>query len=133
MVQDIAEGDGDLTKRLAVESRDELGELANWFNSFLDKLHERGFKVAQNAEHVASASEQLSATSQQITANSEETSAQASVVTQATQQVSRTCRASSTGAEQMMTTIQGIAETCFRGGRHGVECRSRRRRAPMPP
>jgi methyl-accepting chemotaxis protein len=110
MVQDIAEGDGDLTKRVAVESRDELGELAHWFNSFLDKLHKVVSQVAANAEQVAGASEQLSATSQHITANSEETSAQANVVTQATQQVSQRLQSVSTGAEEMKTTIQDIAK-----------------------
>lgn len=110
MVQDIAEGDGDLTKRLAVESRDELGELASLFNSFLDKLQQVICQVAEGAEQVATASEQLSATSQQITSNSEETSAQANVVTQATKQVSDNLQSVSTGAEQMRTTIQGIAQ-----------------------
>jgi methyl-accepting chemotaxis protein len=110
MVQDIAEGDGDLTKRLVVESGDELGELANWFNSFLDKLHGVVSQVAENAEHVASASEQLSVSSQHITANSEETFAQANVVTQATQQVTQNLQRVSTGAEEMKTTIQDIAK-----------------------
>jgi methyl-accepting chemotaxis protein len=110
MVQDIAEGDGDLTKRLAVESGDELGELATWLNTFLDKLHKVVVQVAQGAEHVANASEQLSACSQQITSNSEETSAQANVVTQATKQVSDNLQSVSAGAEQMRTTIQGIAQ-----------------------
>jgi methyl-accepting chemotaxis protein len=110
MVQDIAEGNGDLTKRLAVESQDELGELATWFNSFLNKLHDVVSQVAENAEHVASASEQLSATSQEITLNSEETSAQAGAATQATQQVSHNLQSVSAGAVEMATTIQGIAK-----------------------
>lgn len=37
-LQDIATGEGDLTLRLNVKSADEIGELANWFNRFLDKL-----------------------------------------------------------------------------------------------
>lgn len=37
MIRDIAEGDGDLTQRLADDRKDELGELAHWFNSFVDK------------------------------------------------------------------------------------------------
>ncbi|AZZ47225.1 methyl-accepting chemotaxis protein [Pseudomonadaceae bacterium SI-3] len=37
-VQQIAEGDGDLRARLDVRSADELGQLGNAFNRFLDKL-----------------------------------------------------------------------------------------------
>lgn len=38
MLKDIATGEGDLTRRLNHQSGDELGELATWFNCFLDKL-----------------------------------------------------------------------------------------------
>jgi methyl-accepting chemotaxis protein len=36
--QDIAEGEGDLTKRIEIASKDEIAELAGWFNTFLEKL-----------------------------------------------------------------------------------------------
>lgn len=39
MLKDIAEGDGDLTKRLNVVSNDEIGQLAHQFNMFIEKLH----------------------------------------------------------------------------------------------
>nr|WP_152223875.1 methyl-accepting chemotaxis protein [Pseudomonas sp. SCB32] len=38
MVEDIADGDGDLTRRLDYSRRDELGRVAQGFNRFLDKL-----------------------------------------------------------------------------------------------
>ncbi|WP_143272546.1 HAMP domain-containing protein, partial [Brachyspira hyodysenteriae] len=38
MLRNIASGEGDLTKRLDYTGKDELGELAGWFNRFLDKL-----------------------------------------------------------------------------------------------
>ncbi len=38
MLKDIASGEGDLTQRLKYSRRDELGNLASWFNRFLDKL-----------------------------------------------------------------------------------------------
>lgn len=37
-LKDIASGEGDLTQRLHVVQQDEVGELAKWFNRFLDKL-----------------------------------------------------------------------------------------------
>ncbi|MDY6952249.1 MAG: HAMP domain-containing protein, partial [Thermodesulfobacteriota bacterium] len=38
MLKDIAEGEGDLTTRLEVGSHDEVGELAQWFNTFIQNL-----------------------------------------------------------------------------------------------
>ncbi len=38
-MQDIATGDGDLTARVAVESKDEIGRLATSFNTFVEKIH----------------------------------------------------------------------------------------------
>ncbi|HBX55851.1 methyl-accepting chemotaxis protein [Pseudomonas sp. UBA2684] len=38
-MQDIAQGEGDLTKRLAIQSNDEFGELAKAFNRFVERIH----------------------------------------------------------------------------------------------
>ena len=38
-VADLAHGDGDLTKKIVVASEDELGQVAQHINSFIDKLH----------------------------------------------------------------------------------------------
>ncbi len=38
-MQEIAQGDGDLTKRLAIQSQDEFGELASAFNRFVERIH----------------------------------------------------------------------------------------------
>jgi methyl-accepting chemotaxis protein len=38
-MNDIASGDGDLTRRLVVSGKDELGQLATAFNSFADQVH----------------------------------------------------------------------------------------------
>lgn len=38
--QGIAEGEGDLTKRIDIQSRDEIAELAGRFDTFLEKLNE---------------------------------------------------------------------------------------------
>jgi HAMP domain len=109
MVKDLAEGEGDLTKRLEIVSRDELGELAKWFNTFLDNIHQIISQVAGTAEKVAIASEELNTTSQQITANSAETSAQADVVSNAARAVGQNLQTVATGAEEMETSIKDIA------------------------
>ena len=44
-IKDISEGDGDLTKRLAVTSQDEIGELSRDFNGFIDTIHQSMSRV----------------------------------------------------------------------------------------
>lgn len=38
-LRDIAEGEGDLTRRLPVNTEDEVGQLSRWFNTFIEKVH----------------------------------------------------------------------------------------------
>jgi methyl-accepting chemotaxis protein len=108
-LRDIAEGHGDLTRHIEIGTHDEIGELAKWFNIFVDRLNEMTSSIADTAQHVAAASEKLSATSQQISATAEETSAEARVVSQASQQVSHNLQSVSTGADEMTSTIQSIS------------------------
>ncbi|MDR3560833.1 MAG: methyl-accepting chemotaxis protein [Negativicutes bacterium] len=55
--------EGDLTAKAKVTSKDELGQLANTFNSMIDHLRELIRAVANTADQVAASSQQLSATS----------------------------------------------------------------------
>ncbi|MEH6471246.1 MAG: methyl-accepting chemotaxis protein, partial [Halopseudomonas sp.] len=54
-LMEIAEGEGDLTQRLTVKRDDELGSLARWFNTFLDKLHPIISDLVTHVGHVQSA------------------------------------------------------------------------------
>ena len=81
-LREIAEGGGDLTKRLPVRGRDEVGQLASSFNTFVDTLHGMLRHVRDAAMQVASAAGQLSASTghfssgtQQHAASLEETAA----------------------------------------------------------
>jgi methyl-accepting chemotaxis protein len=108
-IKDVAEGEGDLTQRIEIGAHDEIGELGEWFNAFMDRLHDMIKSIAENSERVASASEEFSATSLEMSAHSEETSTQANAVSQALQQVNQNLQRVSTGAEEMTSTIQSIA------------------------
>nr|WP_310123731.1 methyl-accepting chemotaxis protein [Pseudomonas psychrotolerans] len=46
-MQDIAQGEGDLTRRLPVQTRDEFGVLAEAFNQFVARIHTSIREVAQ--------------------------------------------------------------------------------------
>jgi methyl-accepting chemotaxis protein len=58
-MQDIAEGDGDLTARLEVRGNDELDEVGRWFNVFIDRIETIVARVTENAHALAGASGSL--------------------------------------------------------------------------
>ena len=109
-LRDISEGEGDLTKRLRVRNRDEIGELAKWFNVFVDKIQKTVRAIAENSQGLASSAEELTSVSQQLSSNSEETSAQAGVVSAAAEQVSKNVQTVATGTEEMGASIKEISK-----------------------
>jgi len=120
-MRDIAEGEGDLITRLEVRSRDEIGELAHCFNSFLEKMRQTIRTIADNAQSVASSSEELSSVSQQMSSNSEETATQANVVSAASEQVSKNVQTVAAGAEEMSASIKEIAKNTSEAARVAKE------------
>ncbi len=69
LVASIAEGEGDLTRKLSISNRDETGKLSGFLNTFIDKLRTLILQLLPVGSHVSS----LSAEGLRI---SEETSAQ---------------------------------------------------------
>ncbi|QXO17275.1 MULTISPECIES: methyl-accepting chemotaxis protein [Vibrio] len=82
----VAAGGGDLTARLKVESRDEIGEVAKAFNDFMDKLHPLIVDLRSSAQEVQSAASDLdvqtSQSSQQMGDHSLETDKVVTAVTE---------------------------------------------------
>lgn len=60
MLKDVAEGEGDLTRRLDVDRSDELGEQAKWFNVFVEKIRAMVQEVAEITENLNGSSGTLS-------------------------------------------------------------------------
>ncbi len=66
-VKDIAEGEGDLTSRIVVNYQDEIGDMARWFNKFVEKLHHIISQVSRAAKQVKTVSQQVLSGTKQIT------------------------------------------------------------------
>ncbi|UMZ75055.1 methyl-accepting chemotaxis protein [Natranaerofaba carboxydovora] len=67
-----AEEGGDLTTRIEVKSRDELGDLAYWFNAFIAQLHDIISNVRNSTETVTNATEEISEGNQDLSQRTEE-------------------------------------------------------------
>ncbi len=59
VMHNIAEGDGDLTARLDESRSDELGELAEWFNTFTEKVQSLIINIRKEADELESTASQM--------------------------------------------------------------------------
>jgi len=113
-VREVAGGlsrlaDRELTVRLPVRGRDEIGQMASALNTAADAMAGTVAEIVRSADAVAASSEELSASSAQIAASAEETSAQSGVVSGAAEEVTRSVETVAAGAEQMGASIREIA------------------------
>ncbi|KRW61779.1 chemotaxis protein [Aeromonas allosaccharophila] len=132
-LKDIASGEGDLTQRIEIQRQDEIGELAKWFNSFLNKLQstisqvidtvagtrnsaERAAQVAertssgmqaqyQEIDLVATAFEELSATAMQVSGNASSAVAAANTTDAAAQEGKYVVADTQEAMRKLMTII----------------------------
>ena len=67
---------GDLTKKIAVKSGDEIGTVAREFNIFVDNIRETMLSVKDATDTVASATNELSSTAEELSSTADSQSAQ---------------------------------------------------------
>ncbi len=99
-LRDAAEGEGDLTKRLQVASRDEVGELASCFNIFVEKVQTIISDIQTNISTLNSSAGRLSGLSENLSAGSDDSSRRSSTVAAA--------------AEEMDNNMNSVAAACER-------------------
>jgi methyl-accepting chemotaxis protein len=138
-LKDISEGEGDLTKMVVIKSKDEIGDMARYFNATLEKirnlvviiknqsvaLFDIGNELASNMSQTASAINQITANVQSIkgrvinqSASVTETNATMEQITlnidrlntQVDQQ-SVSVAQSSAAVEEMLANIQSVSHT----------------------
>ncbi|OGQ01544.1 MAG: hypothetical protein A2W38_04335 [Deltaproteobacteria bacterium RBG_19FT_COMBO_58_16] len=66
MLKAIAEGKGDLTKRLEITSDDEIGMLGRWFNKFVDGMQNMVKEIFGISREVSAASKEIESASREI-------------------------------------------------------------------
>ena len=97
-LQDIAEGEGDLTQRVAITGKDELAELAGWFNVFIGNVQGLVKEVKGASLEVASASEEIAASSEQMSQSMNDQANQVDVVV--------------SSMDEMRKSIDEVAQKC---------------------
>jgi methyl-accepting chemotaxis protein len=127
-LQDIAEGDGDLTRRIEVNGNDEIDEVGKWFNVFIARIEEIVQRVIAHAQTLGTAATELALTAQETAAQAKAQQEQASrisvtmngmssaigEISQATQNAAVDARkaekSAHSGGETVHSTVETIAE-----------------------
>ncbi len=107
--RDIAEGEGDLTNRLTVGSVDEIGQVAQWFNTFIDKIHLLVSRVAEDTGHLNEASISLAGISKKMTDGAEQTEGNAESVSAAVEEMSVSMASVAEAMERASGSINMVA------------------------
>ena len=123
-LNEVAQGEGDLTKTIDIKTRDEVGELAGGFNTFIEKIRAMVVSIFQNVGQLEKASSDLMAISRTMAAStdtalnktetvasaSKDMSANMNSVSEAMDQAAENVNLVALSAEQMIQTITEIAQ-----------------------
>lgn len=115
MLEDIASGEGDLTRRLAYDKKDELGKLAGWFNRFLDKLQPIIAEVKHSVQDARNTADQSAAIATQTSAGMEQQYRQVDQAATASHEMSATAQDVARSAAQAAQAARDADEATRQG------------------
>ena len=114
MIEHMTKGEWNLTKRLDVDTNDEIGTLSRWFNTFIGELHGIVSKMSEVTNLLASAAAELSIVSlesaQRAERQSSETTQIATAIEEMSQAVTEVARNSEATSGLATKTIEVAAE-----------------------
>ncbi|MEH0018218.1 MAG: methyl-accepting chemotaxis protein [Desulfobacter sp.] len=124
-LKDAAEGEGDLTRRIDIRSRDEIGELSHWFNQFIENLQTMIADIAGSsralsgsvavtrkaATEISGRSENMLDVTRSVTRSTGEMSAEISSISNVVGQASDNLDIVASSTEEMTATINEIAKS----------------------
>ena len=114
-LQEIASGEGDLTRRLRVRRQDEVGLASAAFNQMMDKLQSLIGKVTSSAEQVSLAAREVEHQTANITAGSAEQSARSASATSEMEEIVD----SISGVAALSSSVHGLARQSLESSEHG--------------
>ncbi len=105
-LNDLALAGADLTQRIDIHTGDELEELSDSFNRFVDNLHNIVLSIAESADNIDDASKQLHKNGDRINLTTHQTSAATQEIAAGLQEIAATTANITTTTEQIGTTLE---------------------------
>ncbi|MFB0953060.1 MAG: methyl-accepting chemotaxis protein [Aeromonadaceae bacterium] len=114
-LQEIAHGEGDLTQRIHLSQRDEVGLLAHRFNAFLERLHSTISEVVETAAGTRHGVIEASDLAQQTRSVLQSQSQEIDLVATACTQMHATAAEIAESAQQALNATQGAEAAAQQG------------------
>jgi methyl-accepting chemotaxis protein len=108
---------GDLTQKIDLDQKDEIGQLAHALNEMVDKLKGIVNDVMSAADNVASGSQELSATAQQMSQGATEQAASAEEISSSMEEMSSSIKQNSDNSSQTEKIAIKSATDAKEGGK----------------
>ncbi|MEO2266071.1 methyl-accepting chemotaxis protein [Pseudoalteromonas pernae] len=116
IMRDIASGEGDLTRRIEIHSNDEVGQLAQHVNTFIEKLRTLMLKTAEQAKQLSEAASYLQQVSSETNSEIQKEKMQVDSVSTAVTEMASTVTEISRNA-QHTNDAAGSVQTISEQGR----------------
>lgn len=110
-LKDISEGDGDLTQRIAIQSRDEIGELAKWVNTFIARLNKIIVQIGIDSETVSASAEELLSVAELMLEDSESLTGKSETVASAAGEMSQSMNSVAAASEQAAGNLASVTDS----------------------
>ena len=107
--QDVAKGEGDLTKRISITSKDELATLGELFNLFMGKIQNIIQKLSMDSRNIDVSSGELVSVARDMTQNANGTADMAGKVTTAAEAMSSNLNCVAAAMEESSTNAHMVA------------------------
>lgn len=115
VTQDIAMGEGDLTKRIPVTGNDEISQLGRLLNMFFEKLHGSIRKLGEVTDRVASASAQIASTADEMAKGAETQTERLTQSASAVEEMTMTAGEVARNSQDAATMAQETSNTAHTG------------------
>lgn len=107
--------EGDLTATLEIDTKDEVGRMAEALNQALEKLRTTMLEVSEGATNVSSSSQELAAATESIASGAQEQAASLEETSASLEEITATVRQSADNAKQASQLASGSRDAAEQG------------------
>ncbi|MCP1313947.1 MULTISPECIES: methyl-accepting chemotaxis protein [unclassified Halomonas] len=115
-LNDIASGEGDLTRRLTVAGKDEVAQISSAFNRFVDKMESVLIEVRASSDAVHLAADEIATGGQDLSRRTDNTAASLQETSASIEQITSTVQHTAASAQEASKLSQTASQVAGHGG-----------------